>query len=369
MSTITALTFDMRNGVPGLSDGENFLPIAASNGQMLTGQQAFAAAGSDPAFQYGSGAALGWPSDYPLDNPTITGTTISMDELLDQPERITRDIADIAMERFWMDRVFNTGGGVKGGSILFERPNPLATDMYGEREPKEIAPGSVFPLQTFARGVPMLARPRKIGSKWPVTKEAVKRNQTEYLQRQITQTANTIRRRIENMGVAEIQAVITATTRFMNGTDWSTFAGTAWNSRVGTSGPVADVMAAWATMDGEQRGHLPNSLLLHTTNAMEALQAFPGQSLQQIFGSAIDPMGQPGGVNSIFVTPRYTLGRALLFESGQVGEWRNEFPLEEETEWEGPAHSEGAQRWWYQWSISPMFFVVDQFSMMELRGL
>jgi hypothetical protein len=365
--TIELLTFDIRNGVPGLTDGEAFIPIAASNGQQLNGQQAFAA--FDPQFAYGGGAQAGWPSAYPLDPPTISGTLITIDELLEEPERITRDVADIAMERFYMDRVFTVGGGLTSGSVLFERPNPLATDLYGEREPKEVAPGAVFPLQTFARGVPMLARPKKIGNKWPVTKEAIKRNNTRYIARQITQTANTIRRRIENMGIAELQAVVTATTRFMNGTDWSAYAGTAWNSRVGTSGPTADIMAAWAAVDLEQRGHNLDSIILHTTNAMEALQAFPGMTLAQIFGQALDPMGSATSINNVFVTPRYTLGRALLYESGQVGEWRNEFPLEEETEWEGPASTTGAQRWWYQWSISPMFFVDDQFSMMELRGL
>jgi hypothetical protein len=68
------------------------------------------------------------------------------------------------------------------------------------------------------------------------------------------------------------------------------------------------------------------------------------------------------------VTPRYTAGRALLFESGAVGEWRNEFPLEEETEWEGVA-SGGRQRWWYQWSISPLFLVDNPYALLEIRGI
>jgi hypothetical protein len=374
-STIQALTFDVRNGMPGLTDGETFIPIALSNGAQVPANAAFASAaaaqgyrGGD-VFSFGDGVQAGWASDYPLDAPTISGNTITMDELLEEPDKITRDVADLAGERFWMDRVFSAGPGVTGGAVLIERPNPLATDIYGEREPKEIAPGAVFPLQTFVRGVPILAKPKKIGNKWPVTKEAIKRNDTRYLQRQIVQTANTIRRRIENMGVAELQAVIAAETRFITGTDWSAYAGVIADNRVGTSGPVADIMAAWAFMDGEQRGHSANSLLLNTTNAMEALQAFPGMTLQQIFAQAIDPMMGGGSVGEIFVTGRYTLGRALLFESGQVGQWRNEFPLEEETEWEGPAHVSGAQRWWYQWSISPMFFVEDQFSFLEIRGL
>jgi hypothetical protein len=194
------------------------------------------------------------------------------------------------------------------------------------------------------------------------------RNDTSYIQRQIVQTGNTIRRRIENMGIAELSAVITNQSRFMTGTDWSTYAGTANVSRTGITGPVADIMAAFAFVDLEERGHSMDSLILHPTNAMEAMQAFPGMPLTQIFGQA-DGAENGMSIRNVFVTPRYTLGRALMFEAGQVGTWRNEFPLEEETEYEGPASTTGAQRWWYQWSISPLFAVLDQFSFMEVRGL
>jgi hypothetical protein len=351
------LTFDVQGGEPGLTDGQFFVPLN-SVGSI---QGAFA------AFAGGVQAATS-PGDLPLDAPTISGTTITVDDLLQEPERITRDVAELSMQRFYMDRVFSAGGGVTGGALLFEQPNPLATDLYGDREPKEVAPGAVFPLQTFQRGVPLLARPKKIGNKWPVTKEARKRNDTSYIQRQIVQTGNTIRRRIENMGIAELSAVITNQSRFMTGTDWSTYAGTANVSRTGITGPVADIMAAFAFVDLEERGHSMDSLILHPTNAMEAMQAFPGMPLTQIFGQA-DGAENGMSIRNVFVTPRYTLGRALMFEAGQVGTWRNEFPLEEETEYEGPASTTGAQRWWYQWSISPLFAVFDQFSFMEVRGL
>lgn len=308
------------------------------------------------------------PTAYPLTQPVISGTTITVDELLNDPTRITRDIAELAQQRFYMDRIFDVGGGVSGGAVLFERPNTISNDLYGDREPKEVAPGEEFPLQTFSRGVPLLARPRKIGNKWFVTKEAAKRNDSSGLRRNMIQTANTIRRRIENMGLAELAAVVTAESRFRTGTDWSAYAGTALDTRTGTSGPVADVMAALAQGDTEERGVEYDSMLLHPTNAMEAKQAFPGMTLRQIFSQADDPEEQGGSIRNIFVTSRATLGTATLFESGRVGEWRNEFPLEEETEWEGVA-SGGRQRWWYQWSISPLFVVTDQFAVLEIRGI
>lgn len=308
------------------------------------------------------------PTAYPLGPPSVSGTTITVDELLNDPTRITRDVADLAMQRFYMDRVFGPpAGGISGGAILFERPNTLATDLYGEREPKEVAPGEEFPLQTFARGVPMVARPRKIGNKWFITKEAVKRNDPSGLRRNIVQTANTIRRRVENMGLAELAAVVAAENRFGNGTSWATYAGLAPDARTGTTGPVSDVAAVRAIVDLEERGVELDSIILHPNQALSVRQAFPGLTLQQVFNQADDPEGG-GGIRNIFVTPRMTAGRALLFESGNVGTWLNEFPLEEETEWEGVA-SGGRQRWWYQWSISPAFVVDNQFAIYELRAI
>lgn len=299
------------------------------------------------------------PVAYPLGPPTISGTTITVDDALNQPQRITRDIADLTMQRFYMDRIFTPGGGVTGGATLFERPNALATDLYSDRDVKEVAPGEEFPILSFVRGVPMIARPRKIGGKWFITREARKRNDTVLLTRYMRQTANTIRRRIENMGLAELAAVITAESRFRTGTSWSAFAGTAVQSRTGTTGPVADLIAARYAVDLEERGHDLTGAILHPNQALSLQQAYPGIAIGTLLAEA--------GITEYFVTPRQTAGTVTLYEPGGVGVWQNEFPLAEETEDEGVA-SGGRQRTWYQWSISPLFAVVDQFGVMEVRG-
>lgn len=310
------------------------------------------------------------PTTYPLGGPSIAGTVVSVDELLNNPSRIDRDIVDIAMLRMYMDRIFSAGGGLEGGALLFERPNPTATDLYGDREPKEVSPGTEFPEQTFQRGVPMMARPKKIGNKFYVTKEANKRNRARLLAQDIRKAANTINRRVELMGLAELAAVVTAEGRFRTGTSWGTYAGLTQANRTYTSGPVADVMAALAQADTEERGVEFDSIILHTNEAMKIKQAYPEQSLSQVFSMANDATGEgtQRGIRNVFVTNRHQAGVATVFEAGAVGEWRNEFPFESESEWEGPA-SGGRQRWVYQWSISPLFAVDNQFAILEIRGI
>jgi hypothetical protein len=300
------------------------------------------------------------PLVFPLDAPSVSGNQITVDEALNNPTRITRDIADLSTQRLGMvARIFQPSGGVDGGAILFERPNPLATDLYSDRDVKEVAPGREFPLLSFSRGVPMVARPRKIGGKWFVTREARKRNDTALLTRYMRQTANTITRRIENMGMAELSAVVTAESRFRSGTSWGAFAALTTANRTGTTGPVADILATRLAIDLEERGNDVTGIILHPNQVMSIAQAYPDLTLDQVLATA--------GINQSFVTPRQTAGVATLYSPG-VGQWRNEFPLMEETEDEGVA-SGGRQRTWYQWSISPTFFVHDQFQLMELRGI
>lgn len=299
------------------------------------------------------------PVAYPLGPPTISGNTITVDEALNNPSRITRDVADLAMQRFYMDQVFSSSGGVEGGALLFERPNATATDIYGDREPKEVAPGSEFPIQTFSRGVPLVARPRKIGNKWFMTKEARKRNDTRLLARYIKQTANTIRRRVENLGLTELAAVITSESRFITAAaTWATQAALTETNRTGLTEPLYNIAIAVETVDLEERGIEFNAAIMHPTQ-MRYARAYYGSSrnVRDAFAEY--------GISDVYVTPRQTAGRALLFEKGQVGEWRNEFPLEEEV-WQD---KDGRQQTWYQWSISPLFAVDNPYAMLEVRGL
>src|SRR3954470_21240616 len=121
------------------------------------------------------------PVTYPLGAPTVSGTTITVDVALNQPTRILRDIARLTDQKFFASRVFSDAGGVEGGAVLFELPPTTQTDLFAERGVQEIAPGEEAPVMTFLRGVPVVAKPRKIGGKFPVTKEARQRNQTRLL--------------------------------------------------------------------------------------------------------------------------------------------------------------------------------------------
>lgn len=300
------------------------------------------------------------PVIYPLGPPSISNTSITVDTALNNPTRITRTVAELAMQKFFADRIFSVGGGVEGGAVLFERPNPIATDLWAERDVQEVAPGEEFPIMSFIRGVPMITRPKKIGGKWFMTREARKRNDTALLSRYIRQTANTIRRKTEQIAIAELNAVIASETRTSSGQSWATAAAVTWQNRSGTNQPLTDIMAAQLLIELEERGHELNSAVLHPNQMLSLAETYQPNGVKAALSSV--------GITEYYVTPRQTAGKVKLYERGQVGEWRNEFPLTQETEEEGVA-SGGRQRTWYQWSISPVMFVLDQFAIVELTGV
>jgi hypothetical protein len=308
-----------------------------------------------PVAAGGSPAA---PVSYPLGPPTVSGNLITVDEALADPTRITRDIARLADQRFFASRVFSDAGGVSGGAVLYETPPSTATDLYAERGLQEIAPGEEFPLLTFLRGVPLVAKPRKLGGKFFVTKEQRKRNDVRIVQRAMIQAANTIALTLDAMAITVLNAAITANTRTMAGQSWATAAGTTFTTRSGTNQASSDLLSARKVVELEQRGHNLDSALIHPNQELSLAQAATA------LGISIDEIFSVAGINNWFSSPRVTAGTAILYEAGQVGGWANEFPLAEDAWYEN-----GNERNWYQWSVSPAMFVDDWFGLLQVTGI
>jgi hypothetical protein len=303
------------------------------------------------------------PVAFPGPASSVSNNAVTVDNMINNPTTITRDIAQLADKKFFASKVFSNVGGVEGGAVLYELPPTTATDLFGERAFQEVAPGQEFPEQTFLRGVPTIAKPRKIGSKFYVTKEARKRNQTRIVANAINQQANTLALTLDAMAVAVLAASITANSRTQAGQSWATAAGVTINNSSGTNMAFTDLLLARKVVDLEERGRSLNAALIHPNQELSLAEAatLRGISIDQIFAAA--------GIREWYSSPRVTAGTAILYDADSPpGGWANEFPLEQETEWEGPAAG-GRQRWVYQWSISPAMFVDDPYGLLQLTGI
>jgi hypothetical protein len=304
------------------------------------------------------------PIPYPLDPVSVSGTLITLDQYVNSPTVMTRVIAEIAGQEFYAHRIFSAGPGVEGGALLFERPNPLLTDLYAGRRLQEMAPGTQAPLLTFVRGVPMVAVPREVGGKFELTKQERKRNNPILATNAMTQIGNTVARDLEIMALSELNAVISATTRtFAAGSTLAAAAATTFSTKTASNQPAADIATMVATVHNEQRGRKLNSALYNTLDWAK---------LQTIFGvgggsgdAGARAMLAAFGITNVFVSVQQTATKAKFWEEGQVGVWSNEFPLDENT-WEDPDRD---RLWTYQVTVSPTLAVTDQFAMIEMTGL
>lgn len=297
----------------------------------------------------------------PFGAASVSGHNITIDDAMANPTKVTRTIADLIVANLWAHRLFTDSGGVEGGAVLFERPNPLATDLYvsPERDLRKIAPGDEIPMVGFTRGVPMIARPDKIGGAFEMVKEAIKRNDVGQLARNMQRIANTVVRMMENMAMAEAAAVITAEARFITATDTiaAMNALTVLN-RTGADSPLAQFLAVNTFIDAEERGKKLDSVIINTLD-WAGLVSYYGDA-----ATVKEQLAEGAGINNVYPTPRRAQGSALFFEEGGTGELRQEFPLEQESE-----YFKKTQTWWYGLTWSPVMYVVDQFGMLELRGL
>jgi hypothetical protein len=299
------------------------------------------------------------PVSYPIGPATVSGNTITVDQALNSPTRILRDIARLTDQKFFASRVFGAGPEINGGSVLFELPPTTATDLFSERGFQEVAPMEEAPVLTFLRGVPVVAKPRKLMGRFPVSKEARRRNDVRLITKAMNQAANTLSLTLDAMAIAVLNAAITANSRTLAGQSWATAAGTTMTTRSGTNVATADLLAAGKQTETEARGHVLDSILINPNQRLSLTQAAAAQ------GITIDQIFATAGIRNWFSSPRVTAGTAILYEAGQVGGWSNEFPLEQTT-W---TEEKTDNTTWFQWSISPAMFIDDPYGIVQLTGI
>jgi hypothetical protein len=293
---------------------------------------------------------------YPYGAPTITGTTMALDWLTKEPNRITRAIANIALQRFYVDQVFAPSGPIVGGAVVYEQLQ--SNDLYPARDIRRVEAGDEFPVVTFERGVPLTAQVEKFGGKFPITDEAVRRNQPGRVVRAIGQLANVINRKIQQRALSELTAAIAAAGRTAAGTSWGAYAALAYGSRTLTTGPIADITAVTASVDNLELGYDYDFAIMNPAE-WRNLRLIADGTAQGARALLTD-----SGIAGVWVTARKTAGTIYWLARQQVGELGYEVPLSTETWRDG----DGKQQNWYQSYVLPICYVTDPYAILETTG-
>jgi len=295
--------------------------------------------------------------EYPLALPTVTGTVVSVDLMLNEPTRITRYLSDLSLRGYWADKVFTPNGGVSGGAILYTQLTENQLFVSSSRDVQNVEPGAEFPLVTFDRPVPLVKPVEKFGGKFFVTDEARDRNDPMMLQQGTQRLANTISRRIHNTAVQELEAQIVAlggSAQIITGNDWSTVVTGGAGQTNATGWPAADFAKVQLVADQKELGVTFDTWILNPVNANE---------FRITYGNEWNSVLADAGIRFI-VTNRVPAGMAYVIESGQVGEMRLEKALGTET-W----REQETQRTWVQSDVRPVFIVTNPYGIAKVTGL
>lgn len=282
---------------------------------------------------------------YPYDLPA--GVT-DFNFLVSNPRRVTRAIARMALQKFYVNRIFSPLGGQVLGAVVYEQA--LENDLYPERDVEKVAPGDEFPVVTFASGEALTAQVEKFGGKFPVTDEARRRNQGGRVLRAMGQVANTIQRRTQQRALAELQATVRTHARTSVGSNWATAT---------TSLPlIRDLTAIEEANETLELAYQYNLAIVHPSDWRNFRLAAGGSN-----AAAMDLL-RDSGINSVWRTNRKPAGSVYWLSEGQVGELGYEVPLSTEN-WRD---KDGKQQEWFQTFVLPIMYVTDPFALIETTG-
>lgn len=295
------------------------------------------------------------PVTYPLGPPQVTGPLITVDTALKTPGRITKRISDLTQQRFITTELFSgSGASTQAGAIIYDAVT--ANELYLKNDVEQRGPTDEYPTVTSERLAPKVARSEDWGGKFPVSDEAVTRNDTFYMNQQTTQLANTIVRKVNQRAVAVLEDVIANSggAAVIPGHDWSNIQTNGTDPTPMAERPLADLLGAQLAADVEELGFEYNVWIMNPQEWYNLQTAYDGKA-----GDILSTAGV-----SRFVSNRVTPGTAYAAVRGQVGFLDYEKQLQTET-WREPRHRTS----WVQSYVMPIMGVTNIFAVKKITGL
>lgn len=295
------------------------------------------------------------PVAHPLSAPVISGTTVTVDLMLQQPTRVTKYLMDMTQERFILDRIFSSPGGVTGGAVVYDVLE--VNDLYLDRDVANVSPGGEFPVVTSTRRAPMVAQVEKFGGKFYFTDEAKDRNDQTAFRNQATKLGNTIVRKLNTKAVAALEAAIAAQGGSNNfvGNNWQTAIPNGSNPTPPAQTPAADFAMAQLIAEQAELGITYDTAIMNPTDLM---------ALRLFYQGNLETMLSDNGYREVYASNRVTVHSVYFVAAGQVGEMRIEQPLGTES-WREPE----TQRTWVQSSVRPVMYVNNPNAVIKATGV
>lgn len=297
-----------------------------------------------------------YSQEYPFGAPSVSGNNITVDLMLREPTRINAYLSDLALRRYFADRIFPNNGGVSGGALVYTQLTK--NDLFPTRRAQKVTPGAEFPEVTFDRPEPKTAQVEKRGGKFRVTDEARDRNDLSMIQTEGAKLSNDIVDQLHAQAIAELEASISdiGADVTLDAADysWAEAAELTLLNQAPSLQPAKVFVELQKKAEVFELGGQFNLLVLNPNE--EA-------NLKLVYGPQWASFLQSYGFSTV-TTNRVAAGTAYAVQEGMVGQSRYEQELRTVT-----YRDESTESTWVQASVRNVYAVTHPYNVFKVTNL
>lgn len=242
--------------------------------------------------------------DFPI--PTISGQSITVPWLVNDPRRIYR-LLNTLVQKFLIGhkllrgRVDLTGSG----AAIYEISEAIVADLTSAT----VSPLGEYPLTTVTPGLLAAIKPLKDGLDSIVSDEEIAHNRIDKVMRDLIKIGNTLVTKADGLVLAAIASQVTTTQA----------ASAAWNGA--SAAPFLDIMLTKAVITGQNKGYNPDTAVMsfvqfaYVVNNAVKLGALPRERADNVL--ATGNFVQIAGVNILATNNGPT--NPLVLDSTMMG--------------------------------------------------
>lgn len=260
-------------------------------------------------------------SPYPPAPPSISTDVKSVSVFLQNSPYVQRRLQDLTNQRFIADIIFGRGPAATGGAVQYDQLT--AADLFLSREIQPIEPGGEYAWLTAQQPTPSIAAVSKWGGRLQISDEALRRQNFNVVERELTKLGNNIVRKVDAVAIA----TLTATSAKLTYAFSATWSGT-------PAGILPGLLAAKLQVDQQDMGYTVDTLVLNPAQATTLLSyEITAKLLGETAQADLVRTGYLGNVLGldIFQSNRVTAGTGHLLQRGVVGSISDEVPLASKT--------------------------------------
>lgn len=246
---------------------------------------------------------------------------ITVDALLRQPERISRDLLNLVSKRLIADRLFVRGSSqqVAGGAIHYQRDESIFVD----NDPEQIAPRGAWPRTGWSEDFRTDAV-GQYGFEVVISNLAIRRHAMDQVSRAERKLANRLTKYVDTKAMSVLTDAVGQGLQTMNASaDWATT----------TTDIIGDIAAAQEkieVIDNGYAGFEGATLVLNTTLRKSLLAntgiraALPREGRDNPV--SLGMVAPILGLKEILFTPQIGAGYAILMDTSIAGTMADETP-------------------------------------------